>query len=218
MSDVFHTETYTHKSGKKYHVELSYDHDHGAPQDNCDGHGIVIELDFDPTDAEEVSDHLEFNYDEDDEDRLGEEASLQLMRVLRYRQGRHDKLVCYDVWYTLNRARAEGWGMGKEWKAAHPDATETDELMAAIDRDFKYLEGWYDDRWHYCTVSVAPVDEDGEPIEKHREYCGGYESTITDTDERAWFEEVIEDQIHQIEHALRRELHKGQLVLDLVCA
>lgn len=218
MSDVFHTETYTHKSGKNYHVELSYDHDHGAPHEDYEGHGVVLELGFDPTDEEEVDNHLEFNYDVDDDELLTEQARLNLMRVLRYRHGRYDNLMCYDVMATMTRAREEGWGMSEKWKAEHPDATENDILLAAIDQDFKYLEGWYDDRWHWCVVGVAPLDEDGEPDEEHRQYCGGFESTILDRDQRKWFEEVIEDQIHEVEWALRRELHKGQMELELVCA
>jgi hypothetical protein len=217
MSDVFHTETYTHASGKQYHVEWSYDHDHGAPHEDYEGHGEVIELDFDPTDEEEVSNYFDYYFEADDDgvDLLTEQARLSMMRVLRFRHGRHDKLVCYDVMATMTRAREEGWGMSKEWKAKHPDATETDIIMAAINEDFKYLEGWYDDRWHWCTVGVAPLDEDGEPIEEHRAYCGGYESTILDHDQTAHRTEIIEDQIHEVEWALRRELHKDQMELPL---
>lgn len=218
MSDVFHTEIYTHKSGKNYHVELSYDHDHGAPHEDYEGHGVVVEMPFDPTNADEVSDYLDYEFDEDDETRLEEEARLQLMRVLRWRQGRYDKVVCYDVWATMTKAREEGWGMSAKWKAEHPDATENDILMAAINEDFKYLEGWYDDRWHWCVVGVAPLDEDGEPDEDYRQYCGGFESTILDRDRRKWFDEVIEDQIHEVEHYLRKELHKDQMELELVHA
>ena len=215
MSDIFHTETYTHASGKNYHVEWSYDHGHGAPHEDYEGHGEVIELDFDPTDEEEVESHLEYNFDVDDDELLTEQARLKMMRVLRFRHGRHDKLVCYDVMATMTRAREEGWGMGEKWKAAHPDATETDIIMAAIDQDFKYLEGWYDDEWHWCTIGVAPLDEDGEPIEEHRAYCGGYESTILDHDQTAYHTEIVEDQIHEVEWALRKELHKDQMELPL---
>jgi hypothetical protein len=62
---------------------------------------------------------------------------------------------------------------------------------------------------------VAPLDEDGEPDEDHREYCGGYESTILDHDQTAYRTEVIEDQIHEVEWALRKELHKDQMELPL---
>jgi hypothetical protein len=86
--------------------------------------------------------------------------------------------------------------------------------MEVVEKDFAYLKGWYDDDWHWVTVGVAPLDEDGEPMEDHRHYCGGYESTITDHDQRSWFDEVINDQISQVEWELKKELHKGQMELS----
>jgi hypothetical protein len=218
MSDVFHEEIYEHANGKKYHVEWSYDHHFGAPDHENDGHGVIVELPFDPSDEDEVESHFEYNFDDDDEDMLKERARLSLMRVLRYRQGRYDNTMCYDVFATLEIAKRDGWGVSKEWEAAHPDATENDKLMHAINQDFDYLEGWYDDKWHWCTVGVAPLDKDGEPDEDHREYCGGYESTILDTEHKKWHDEVVEDRIHDVEWALRKELHKDQMELELVIA
>lgn len=215
MSDVFHTEIYEHKNGKKYHVEWSYDNCFGAPDKEHDGHGHVIELNFDPTDDDERESHLDYEFDEDDESRMEEEARLQLMKVLRYRQGRYDDLVCYDVWETLKKAKAEGWGVSEEWEQEHPEATEHDKLMHAIDRDFKYLYGWYNDDWHWCVVGVAPLDEDGEPDETYCHYCGGYESTILDSENKKWHDEVIDDQIAQVEWELKKELHKDQMELAL---
>jgi hypothetical protein len=84
-----------------------------------------------------------------------------------------------------------------------------------VDKDFDHLHGWYHDDWHWVTVSVAPLNEDDEPDEDHREYCGGYESTIVDHDQRKWFDEVIEDLAHSVEYSLKRELHKNQLELAL---
>ena len=216
MSDVFHTEIYEHANGKKYHVEWSYDHHFGAPNDENDGHGVVIELPFDPSDEDEVESHFEYNFDEDDEDMLKERARLSLMRVLRYRQGRYDNTVCYDVFATMEIARRDGWGMGEEWHRGNPEATKEQEILAAIHKDFDYLEGWYDDKWHWCTVGVAPLDEDGEPDEDHREYCGGYESTILDSENVEYKNEAIENQICSVEWTLRKELHKDQMELDLV--
>ena len=216
MSDVFHEEIYEHANGKKYHVEWSYDHHFGAPNDENDGHGVVIELPFDPSDEDEVESHFEYNFDEDDEDMLKERARLSLMRVLRYRQGRYDNTMCYDVFATMEIARRDGWGMGEEWHRANPEATKEQEILAAIHKDFDYLEGWYDDKWHWCTVGVAPLDEDGEPDEDHREYCGGYESTILDSENVEYKNEAIENQICSVEWTLRKELHKDQMELDLV--
>jgi len=65
-------------------------------------------------------------------------------------------------------------------------------------------------------VGVAPLDEDGEPDEDHREYCGGYESTILDSENVEYKNEAIENQICSVEWTLRKELHKDQMELDLV--
>lgn len=203
MSDVFHTEIYEHKNGKKYHVEWTYDHCFGAPHEEHDGHGVVVELSFDPTDEDERESHLHYAFDEDDETLIEEEARLSLMKVLRCRDRYADDLVCYDVWETLKKAKVEGWG----------SATNDEELMAAVLADFEYLHGWYNDEWHWCTVGVAPLDEDGEPDETYRHYCGGYESTILDSEHRMWHDAVIEDQIAQVEWELKKELHKDQMEL-----
>jgi hypothetical protein len=202
-NDSYHTEIYTHKCGKKYHVELYYDHDMGAPQEEGDGYGVIERMNWNPTDEEQLEQHL-LDY----EPEIEEETRLRMMRKLR-------SALYYDVLSSLHKAREDGWGAGEEWKAANPNATKEEELMYVVDKDFDHLKGWYDDDWHWVTVSVAPLNEDDEPDEDHREYCGGYESTIVDHDQRKWFDEVIEDQIHQVEYSLKRELHKGQLELEL---
>jgi hypothetical protein len=208
-NDSYHTEIYTHKSGKKYHVELYYDHDMGAPQDEGDGYGVTERLGWNPTDEEQLEQHL-LDY----EPEIEEETRLRLMRKLSRADWGSSGLY-YDVLSSLHKARTDGWGAGAEWKAANPNATKEEELMYVVDKDFDHLKGWYDDDWHWVTVSVAPLNEDDEPDEDHREYCGGYESTIVDHDQRIWFDEVIEDLAHSVEHSLKRELHKGQMELAL---
>jgi hypothetical protein len=125
------------------------------------------------------------------------------MRVLsRASSWRDDSGLYYDVLSSLHKAKTE-WGVAPE------------RCMEVVEKDFKYLKGWYDDDWFWLTVGVAPLDEDGKPMEDHREYCGGYESTILNSDEenRKYKAEVINDQISQVEWALKKELHKGQMEL-----
>jgi hypothetical protein len=211
-NDIHHQETYTHKNGKSYHVCWYYDHDYGSPLENGDGYGETVRMDWNPTNEEQLEQHIA-----DYEPELEEETRLRLMRKLDSAASRYDKGLFYDVLSSLHKAREEGWGMGAKWKAANPDATREQELMAAVDADFKHLKGWYDDDWFWLTVGVAPLDEDGEPMEDHREYCGGYESTILNDDEdnNSYRTEAIENKIHDIEWALKKELHKNQLELDL---
>jgi hypothetical protein len=219
-NDIYHEETYTHKNGKKYHVCWYHDYDYGSPLENGDGYGETVRMDWNPTNEEQLEQHIADNEDEDEEGEgieLEEHTRLTMMRQLSRPYNRYDSGLYYDVLSSLHKAREEGWGMGAKWKAANPDATREQELMAAVDADFKHLKGWYDDDWHWLTVGVAPLDEDDEPMEDDREYCGGYESTILDDDEdnRAYKREAIENKIHDIEWALKKELHKNQLELDL---
>jgi hypothetical protein len=196
-NDIYHEETYTHKNGKSYHVCWYYDHDFGSPLENGDGYGVTERLDWNPTDEEQLEQHL-LDY----EPELEEETRLRLMRVLSRSSSWRESGLYYDVLSSLHVAKTE-WGVAPE------------RCMEVVEKDFAYLKGWYDDDWHWLTVGVAPLDEDGEPMEDHREYCGGYESTIlSDTeDNRAYKKEAIEDKIGEIEWALKKALHKGQMEL-----
>jgi hypothetical protein len=198
-NDIYHEETYTHKNGKSYHVCWYYDYDMGSPLENGDGYGVTERMDWNPTDEEQLEQHLL-----DNEPELEEETRLRLMRQLSRPSNRYDSGLYYDVLSSLHKAKTE-WGVAPE------------RCMAAVDADFKYLKGWYDDDWHWLTVGVAPLDEDGEVLEHDREYCGGYESTILNDDEdnRAYKKEAIEDKIGEIEWAIKKALHKNQLELDL---
>jgi hypothetical protein len=196
-NDIYHQETYAHKNGKSYHVCWYYDHDYGSPLENGDGYGETVRMDWNPTNEEQLEQHLL-----DNEPELEEETRLRLMRVLTRASNRYDAGLYYDVLSSLHKAKTE-WGVAPE------------RCMEVVEKDFKYLKGWYDDDWHWLTVGVAPLDEDGEPMEDHREYCGGYESTILNDDEenRKYKAEVINDQISQVEWALKKALHKGQMEL-----
>lgn len=205
MSDyIIHTETYVHKSGKSYIVEVSADDHFGRPDEEYpDGHGIVVDLDFDPEDEGSVDGYIEDYYDEDEQ--LEQKARYALMRPLGrggYRYAGQTRY--YDVWESRKKALKD-WGVAPE---------NVDEV---VEKDFKYLDGWYCDDWHWACVSVYALDEDGEKSADYAHHCGGYESSVIDRDQRTWFEEVIEDGIAQVEHEVRKALHKDQLELSL-CA
>jgi hypothetical protein len=199
-NDIYHQETYTHKCGKQYNVRWFYDNDFGSPLDNGDGYGVTERMEWNPTDEEQLEQHL-LDY----EPELEEETRLRLMRVLSRGYTRYDKGLFYDVLSSLHMAKTE-WGITDPVKA-----------MEVVEKDFKHLKGWYNDDWHWLTVGVAPLDEDGKPMEDNREYCSGYESTILNDDEdnRAYKREAINDKIGEIEWAIKKELHKNQLELDL---
>jgi hypothetical protein len=199
-NDFYHQEKFTHKNGKTYHVCWYYDNDFGSPLENGDGYGVTERLEWNPTDEEQLEQHIA-----DYEPELEEETRLRLMRVLSRAPGWRKSGLYYDVLSSLHTARVE-WGITDPVKA-----------MEAVEKDFAYLKGWYDDDWHWLTIGVAPLDEEGEPVEDHREYCGGYESTILNSDEenRRYKTEVINDQISSVEWTIKKRLHKNQMELAL---
>ena len=199
-NDIYHQETYTHKNGKKYHVCWYYDHDYGSPLENGDGYGVTERMDWNPTNEEQLEQHL-LDY----EPELEEETRLRLMRQLCRPSNYADSGLYYDVLSSLHKAKTE-WGVAPE------------RCMEVVEKDFAYLKGWYDDDWFWLTLGVAPLDDDGEPVEDDRQYCGGYESTILNSDEDnvSYRTEAIDDQIGQVEWEIKKQLHKGQLELELV--
>lgn len=204
-NDIAHEETYTHPSGKKYNVRWFYDYDMGSPLDESDCHGVVEELDWNPTNSEELEQHLL-----DEEPELEEETRLRMMRRLTYGRTRYSsEEKYYDVLSSLHKARLE-WGH-----------TDPQAAMAAVEKDFAYLKGWFDDDWHWLTIGVAPItiDEDGDEVidDDAREFCGGYESTILDKDEEntKWRDEVINDQILSVEWSLRKAAHPNQMEMAI---
>lgn len=199
-NDIYHQEKFTHKNGKSYHVAWYYDHDFGSPLENGDGYGVTERMDWNPTNEEQLEQHLQ-----DYEPELEEETRLRLMRQLCRPSNRYDSGLYYDVLSSLHKAKTE-WGIDDPVKA-----------MEVVEKDYAYLKGWYNDDWFWLTVGVAPLDDDGDPVEDDREYCGGYESTILDSDEdnAAYKREAIDNQIGQIEWEIKKRLHKGQMELEL---
>lgn len=199
-NDIHHEETYTHKSGKKYNVRWYYDYDMRSPLEEEDCHGATERLDWNPTDEEQLEQHIV-----DMEPEVEEVARLRLMRMLAYPSNRYDSGLYYDVLTSLHIARTE-WGFTDHAKA-----------VDAVEKDFAYLKGYYNEDWFYLTLGIAPLDEDGEIIENARDYCGGYESTILDNDEdnTNYRRESIEDMIYNVEYQLRRINHPNQLELSI---
>ena len=202
--DIYQSETYEHKNGLKYHVCWYIDQDMGSPCDEFDAHGVTERMDWNPTSAEQLEQHIA-----DNEPEVEEVARLTMMRQLARPSNYYDSGLYYDVMTSLHNAKTE-WGC-----KTHEDC------VAAVERDFAYLKGWYDNDWFWLTIGVAPINvsEDGveEIDEDSREYCGGYESTILDNDpdNEAWRIEVIEQQISEVAWAKRQREHKGQLELAL---
>jgi hypothetical protein len=203
-SYAFHSEIYDHKNGKQYLVEVERDAFMGPPNDEHDCHGRVLrDLDFDPSDPVDLDDYMERYYAADDTRTIEDHARFSMLRLLNGRNNRAHNYIWYDVWESLKLAKTE-WGH------------KTDEdAQAAVEADFKFLHGWYDDEWFWCMVSVYAIGEDGEPEEESVSRVGGYESLMLDGDRREEFEEVIEDGIANVEMHKHDALHRNQLKLPL---
>ena len=204
-SAAFHSEIYDHKNGKQYLVEVERDAFMGPPNDEHDCHGVVMRgLNFDPSDPVDLDDYIGRYCESDSPRAIEAHAQFSMLRLLNNRNNRARNYIWYDVWESLKLAKTE-WGH------------KTDEdAQAAVEADFQYLHGWYDDEWFWCAVSVYAIGEDGEPEEDSVSRVGGYESRICDdADRREEFEEVIEDGIHNVETHKHDALHRNQLNLPL---
>ena len=199
MSNTYNTET-REIDGRKYRIEWDYDDTYGRPEAESDVHGVCADINFDPETFGEDHDP------EDGELDLEEVVRHQMMRVLDTASRRQTWYRVYDVWETMKVAKADGW-RDLKWEAEHPNATEEEKLMAAVDADFNYLQGWYNDDWHWCGITVMLLDEEGDPTEDEASLWG----LCSDDAER--HEEVIADLVWDIQAAMRLDAQKGQTPL-----
>ena len=201
MSNTYNTET-REIDGRKYRIEWDYDDTPGRPEEESDGHGVCADINFDPK---------AFGEDpEDGELDLEEVVRHKMMRVLDTASRRQTWYRVYDVWETMKVAKANGWRSLK-WEAEHPSATEEEKLMAAVDADFNYLQGWYNDDWHWCGITVMLLDEEDDEDDEGDE--ASLWGLTSDDDEH--HEEVIKDLVGEIQRQVKREAEKGQIPLPL---
>lgn len=192
--------------GRKFRVTLEYDHDAGPPQNECDGHGVIVaaretpghRLGNAPDDVEslaaEMAEEPDFFASELTDEDL---AAAALFRELSSPRSCRDTgdVLWYDVLRTLQLAEKDGWGMDPAWHAEHPDATPAEIRMAAVEKDFAYLSGWYNDDWCYVGVVVTLLtepDEDDESEEVDTVSRWRFESTDTEG-QNEYVRDAVED-------------------------
>lgn len=134
-------DTFEYKN-KTFRLELEHDDSHGAPWEECDGHGVVS--------------------DWTSRDKLPGERVLNA--------DRHSKRY-YDVAETMRIAKRDGWGLGNEAEAALAQSlgrapTQGEILAEAVRRDFEYMRAWCNDEWQYVGVVVTLLDADGEATDE----------------------------------------------------
>ena len=200
MSDIMHTETYTDlQTNTEYKVTYWYDSYYGAPDTEFDGHGRFLFLDYDPTDPTEIDERAE---------DLSDDFVMRAPLMRKVLDG-HCKTTSaghkigglwYDFVASLNIATNE-WGVSPE------------NAMKAVEQDFKYIYGWYNDEWYWIGITIQRADED-DPWHDTTHTVGGFESLILD-DEKAK-DEVLAEMVFELESQIHHETHKDQLSLPLV--
>ena len=196
--NVIARETYAHKNGLMYDIIWAYDDDCRSPLEvhEC---GVVEHMDWDPTDEGALEEYLD-QYDVG----LEEEARLRLMRVLRSPSARHGREgIYYDYLATLHKVHTE-WGF-----------KDHDDAVQVVEGDFEWLKGWYNDDWHWISVSAAPIDPDTDRVmEEHRQWINGYESNILKPKHDQWRIEAMDEVVEEVEWTRHQVEDPDQMDLD----
>lgn len=192
MMDIL--EEYTvlhHPTQLKCKVQIIADDHYGPPEQEHDGHGVVMDFDYDPTDVDELIEREGWDDDEQCSAHAMEEvARAGLFLLVGVRDGRHGRYSkWYDVWETLKIAAAQ-WGV---------PADDKDALMKAVISDYDYVSGWYSQDWCWAYLQVTLLDSDGEEVTGHTASLGGFE----------WGLERSEAYLAQEVNGLVREVIQG---------
>jgi hypothetical protein len=132
--------TFMHE-GRDFVATLHHDSYHGAPWDECDGHGPVT------------------GWTRRDK-RPGEMVLSEDRGSRRY----------YDFAEATEIAKRDGWGLCDVKRAALAarlgrEPTRNEVVRAAVLADFEHLRGWCNDDWHWCGVVVRLADGDPNATE-----------------------------------------------------
>jgi hypothetical protein len=114
---------------------------------------------------------------------------------------------CYsyvvDIPQAIDKALSEHWGVsdavcsGVALAKGRP-MTEREVAVYAVNQNIEFIRGWCADEWQYVGVSVALLDDDGEPEGEHGAALWGIESISGDYIN----DSVVPDLISQIEHEI----------------
>lgn len=154
---LYSGDTFEH-AGATYRVTLEHDDSHGAPWEECDGHGVVS--------------GWERGYCDTPRDCWVLVSDRGGKRFYNWRE-------------TLAIAKRDGWGLApdalaKLAKQLGREPSARDIRKAAVRADFDYLSGWANDQWSYVGVIVELMDEDNEPTGESESlwgvesYCSEY--------------------------------------------
>lgn len=141
-------------AGISARVKVEPDQCHGAPWEECDGHGPVSDW-------------------ERRDKRPGERILCTDRSAKRF----------YDFREAMATAKRDGWGLAPEHKEAlvrglGREPTKGEICAASVERDFKFLADWCSDRWQYVVITVTLLDAEEKEISSDSlggvEDCGEY--------------------------------------------
>lgn len=154
-----------HPTDIKLKVEIIADQYYRAPHEEHDGHGVVMDFDYDPTDVEALIERQRWDEDEQSSPEAMEEvARAGLFKLLGYGSGRGSKRY-YDVWETMKIAVTQ-WGVSPDDKQA---------IYERVMRDYEYIDSWYSDDWCWSYIEVTMLNADGEELTQYTQSRGGFE-------------------------------------------
>lgn len=185
-----HGDTFTHE-GRTFRVEFPYDDDQDTPWKREDGHGPVTEAPRRPNYHGRISkspgqrvlgEHWLYDFAEAVRiaRRDGWGVPATSMRMAKA-EGRHrafaswgwnsGRLTLTSDWHAdVNAAVSQVYAMHRNTfpsKRAY--------AAAAAEADFKRLDDWCNDRWHYVGCVVTLLDDDGDDTD-HSASLWGIES------------------------------------------
>lgn len=147
-------DTFEHR-GRTFSAETPYDDSHGAPWEECDGHGPVSEW------------------------KRAEKWSYGANKapgewVLHADRG---SIRTYDAAEAQRIALRDGWGLAPADEAALAQRlgrvpTRRQIAAEAVRRDFEYLRRWCADQWHYVGVVVTLLDADDDATDETESLWG----------------------------------------------
>lgn len=104
---------------------------------------------------------------------------------------RHGKKRYYDIQATIKKATSEGWGCANLGTKLTPKQS----IAEAVERDFKYLQDWCNDQWHWMGLEVTEIREDTDGFK-----YDGYSASLWGIESESDISSMVQDLIGEVEY------------------
>jgi hypothetical protein len=142
---LFDNDTFE-RGGRTFRVNFPHDSDHGAPWEECDGHGPVSE------------------WRRHREGMGSKPPKAPGEMILHWDRGSYRT---YDFAEAVRIAKRDGWDT-----APYGEGTRGERAARAAMADFNRLRQWCSDQWHYVGVEVTALDSDGDATHESESVWG----------------------------------------------